>query len=119
MKIDQVPQDKGMITDNRREVCYAVDKDGRYVLAQSAGWGPKNIANRQAWDVIEEQVGRTLEKIRVGKLSPLAYHMAKNQMSEGLLAQYAGFSRWRVKRHLKPKAFGNLKSSKEYGEKKE
>jgi hypothetical protein len=111
MKIHDVPQDRGMISDDRREICYAVDEDGRYVLAQSAGWDVKNIANDQAWDIIRKQVADTLEKIDAGKLSPLAFHMVKNQMNIGLLAKYARINRWRVKRHLKPEVFKRLKPS--------
>jgi hypothetical protein len=40
--------------------------------------------------------------------SPLAYHMARNQMDVALLAQYMGLMRWRVKRHLKPRIFNKL-----------
>jgi hypothetical protein len=61
MKIDEVPQNKGMITDGLREICYAVDENGRYILAQSAGWEPKNIANDQAWMLIEEEVSQTVK----------------------------------------------------------
>ena len=111
MKIDEVPQNKGMITDDIREICYAVDENGRYVLAQSAGWEPKNIANDQAWTVIEEQISQTLKKIEAGKLSPLAFHMVKNQMNVSLLSKYVGFNRLRVKRHLKPSVFRRLKPS--------
>ncbi|WP_054698357.1 hypothetical protein [Desulfosarcina cetonica] len=56
MKIEEVPQDRGMITDDRREVCYAIDDQGRYVLTGSAGWEPKNIANRQAWEQIDQSI---------------------------------------------------------------
>ena len=56
MKIDQVPQDQGMIDGDRHEVCYAVNKQGRYVLVQSAGWEPKNVVNDQAWELIKEKV---------------------------------------------------------------
>ena len=111
MKIKEVPQDRGMITDERREICYAVDENGRYVLAESAGWNPKNIANDQAWGIISEQVSQTLKKIEAGELSPLAFHMVKNQMNVSLLSKYAGFNRWRVKRHLKPAVFKRLESS--------
>jgi hypothetical protein len=110
MKLSEVPQDRGMIDQNRlKEVCYAVDEDGSFVLAESAGWEPKNIANDLAWDLINEQVQKTLQKIRSGKLSPLAYHMERNQMGPGLLAKYSGFSRLRVRRHLKPAGFKRLK----------
>lgn len=109
MKIEEVPQERGMMPDNIHEVCYAVDDDGHYVLTASAGWDAKNIANSQAWKLIEQEIAQALKGIHSGKLSPLAFHMAKNQMNTGLLAQYASFSRWRVKRHLKPAVFKRLK----------
>ncbi|MEA3437172.1 MAG: hypothetical protein U9R43_11955 [Thermodesulfobacteriota bacterium] len=108
MKIKEVPQERGMMPDNIYEVCYALDDDGHYVLTESAGWNPKNIANNQAWEVNEQEIAKALTGIHAGKLSPLAFHMAKNQMNTRLLAQYAGFSRWRVKRHLKPAVFKSL-----------
>jgi hypothetical protein len=100
-----------MMPGNIHEVCYAVDEDGQYVLTASAGWEAKNIANNQAWEVIKQEIAKALKGIHSGKLSPLAFHMAKNQMSTGLLAQYSGFSRWRVKRHLKPSVFKRLNSA--------
>lgn len=108
MKIEEVPQDRGMINDHRREVCYAVDDQGNYILTGSAGWEPKNIANRQAWDLIDAAAAEALAKVRSGKASPLAYHMARHQMSMGLLAAYAGFGRLRVWLHLRPGPFGRL-----------
>ena len=109
MKISDVPQDRGMITDDRREICYAVDDNGNYVLAESAGWEPKNVANSQAWDIIRDQVQETLKNIEAGILSPLAFHMVNNQMNVSLLAKYVRLSRWRVRRHLKPAVFNRLK----------
>jgi hypothetical protein len=108
MKIDEVPQDRGMITGSIQEICYAVDENGRYVLAPSAGWEPKNAANHQAWELIRTEVTATLRKIRAGRLSPLAFHMVNNQMSPGLLAKYAGCSRLRVWWHLRPRGFSRL-----------
>ncbi|MBT8350322.1 MAG: helix-turn-helix transcriptional regulator [Deltaproteobacteria bacterium] len=108
MKTKEVPQERGTISDNIHEVCYAVDDDGHYEVIASAGWEAKNIANNQAWELIEQEIAKALKGIYAGKLSPLAFHMAKNQMNLGLLAQYAGFSRWRVKRHLKPGVFKRL-----------
>ena len=110
MKISEVPQDRGMIVDDElKEICYAVDDNGSFVLAKSAGWDPKNVANDQAWELIKEQVLETVEKIKAGKLSPLAYHMVRNQMDLGLLAKYVGYNRLRVWRHLKPTGFKRLK----------
>jgi hypothetical protein len=72
------------------------------------GWEPKNIANQQAWELIRKEISSEIEQIRAGKRSPLAYHMARNLMNVGLLASYAGLSRWRVRRHLKPAGFRRL-----------
>ncbi len=106
----EVPQDKELFGD-QREVCYAVDENGRYVLAESSGWEPANVANSQAWDVIRSEVEAVLAKIRAGELSPLAYYMARNQMDAKLLAGYAGLFCWQVRRHLKPGPFRSLKPS--------
>ncbi len=110
MKKNEVPQDKGIL-GHWHEIRYAVDDDGRYVLCPSSGWEPANIANQQAWELIRKQVEEVLKKIEAGELSPLAYHMTKNQMDEGLLAKYAGISCWRVKRHLRPSVFKRLRKS--------
>ena len=108
MKIDEVPQDRGMITDERREVCYAVDAHGRYVMTGSAGWEPKNIANSQAWELIDLAAAAALADVHAGKSSPLAYHMARHQMGVGLLAKYAGVNRLKVWLHLRPGPFARL-----------
>jgi hypothetical protein len=108
MKIDEVPQDNGMIEDYGHEVCYAVDDKGRYVLSPSLGWEPKNIVNSLAWDLIHQKTIEALKQIHEGKLSPLAFHMANNQMDVKLLAKYIRLPRWKVKRHLKPEGFKGL-----------
>jgi hypothetical protein len=107
MREDEVPQDQG-IAEGLKEVAYAVDAEGRYVVVPSAGWEPKNISNYQAWEVIAAQVEAARARVLAGKVSPLAYHMARNQMDVALLAQYMGFWRWRVRRHLKPAVFAGL-----------
>jgi len=107
MRRKDVPQDQGLFGE-WKEVNYAVDDDGRYVLVQSAGWEPANIANHMAWESIDAEVGAVLAKVRTGELSPLAYHMARHQMDPGLLAGYAGLFRWQVRRHMKPGAFRRI-----------
>jgi hypothetical protein len=104
---NEVPQDEG-IAEGLKEVTYAVDDDGRYVLVPSAGWEPKNISNYQAWEVIAEQIETTRRQVLANEVSPLAYHMARNLMDLALLAQYMGIMRWRVKRHMKPRVFNKL-----------
>ena len=108
MRKDEVPQD-GCLLQGQREICYALDESGHYVLEPTAGWEPKNVANIQAWEVIRDQVLEAIEGIRAGQLSPLAFHMARNQMDVGLLAAYVELPRWRVRRHLKPAVFARLK----------
>jgi hypothetical protein len=107
MNKKEVPQDKGVL-DQWHNIQYAVDENGNYTLVPSSGWEPANTANYQAWDLIEEQLSQTIEKIHAGKLSPLAYHMEKGLMDTALLAKYVKISRWRVKRHLRPDIFFRL-----------
>lgn len=107
MKKTDVPQDKGMLGDVR-VVCYVTDENGDYVVSQSSGWEPANIANRIAWESINEELADTLQRVKQGDLSPLAYHMKKCLMDVKVLSGYVNLSPWRVKRHLKPRPFKNL-----------
>ena len=84
MKVEEVPQDNGMIGDYGHEVCYAVGADGRYTLAPSLGWEAKNIVNDQAWALIVEETAKVHRLVRQGELSPIAYHQARHQMDVGL-----------------------------------
>jgi len=108
MKINDVPQDNGIIEDHGQEICYAVDEKGQYKLAHSLGWDAKNIVNDQAWELIFQEIKKIHDKVINNKLSPLAFHMAKNQMDPGLLGKYVSIAKWRVKRHLKPNVFKGL-----------
>lgn len=111
MQKNDVPQDEALF-DGKKEICYAVDESGRYVLAESAGWEPANIANLQAWEVIHADITAVLARVRAGEVSPLAYHMARHQMDAKLLAGYAGLFTWQVRRHMNPGPFGKLKPSR-------
>jgi hypothetical protein len=108
MHKNEVPQDEALF-NGMSEVCYAVDESGRYVLAESAGWEPANIANLQAWEVIHAEVASVLAKVKAGEASPLAYHMVRHQMDAKMLASYAGLFGWQVRRHMKPAPFAKLK----------
>ncbi len=110
MRENEVPQDQG-IAEGLKELTYAVDADGRYKLVPSAGWEPKNISNYQAWEVVAAQVGEARKAVMAGTVSPLAFHMARNQMDLALLAQYMGLPRWRVWLHLRPWGFNRLSNS--------
>ncbi len=110
MKKKDVPQDIGM-TNGVLEIIYAVNNEGRYELIQSAGWEAKKVTLNQAWDVIIDEITGVIKKVKIGKLSPLAFHMAKNQMNISLLAKYVRMNRLRIKWHLKPEIFKKLKPS--------
>jgi hypothetical protein len=109
MKKAEVPQDnEGLLEGKLREVCYAVDESGNYVTVLSTGWTPKNAALKQAWEAVNEKVEEVKMKVLEGKLSPLAFYMEKNIMDIKLLSQYTGISKWRIRRHFKPKLFNKL-----------
>lgn len=109
MRKQDVPQDEGVL-DDEKVVSYALDTDGQYCLTTSAGWDPVNCANRLAWQDIKLQLDAVRQQIGRGEVSVLAYYMTRAQMDVALLASYSGISRWRVRRHLKPKVFRKLSS---------
>jgi len=113
MNIQDVPQDNaGFLKEGKvRDVCYAVDDEGNYSQVLSVGWTPKNEAIKQAWDQVNSKAEKIRQKVINGKLSPLAYHMEKGLMNIALLSQYTGFSRWTIRRHLKPLRFKKLSSA--------
>jgi hypothetical protein len=107
MKINDVPQDDaGFLKAGKvRDVCYATDEEGKYTQILSVGWDPKNEAMRQAWDQVHAKAEKVRQKVLSGKLSPLAFHMERCMMNSTLLSQYTGFSRLKVWRDRRPKAF--------------
>ena len=79
---------------------------------------PENVVLNQAWDEINKKVEETKKKIEEGELSPLAYHMEKNIMDEGMLSQYMDISKRKVAKHLEPSGFSSLdaKTLEKYAE---
>ncbi|WP_299600480.1 hypothetical protein [uncultured Aquimarina sp.] len=119
MKKEEVPQDESCFSHtNMKEVVYAVDKDGKYGKALSSGWEAKTIALNESLDLIEEQLQETIQKIKEGELSPIAYYMESQRMDVVVLSGYVGIWQWKVKRHLKAKTFKKLsdKTLKKYAE---
>ena len=109
MKEEDVPQDKSYLTNSLiREMCYAVDKDGKYTTVVSEGWEPKDIALKNSIQLINERTETARIEFVNGIASPLAYFMEKNKMDVGILSSYVGIWKWRVKRHFKPAVFKNL-----------
>jgi hypothetical protein len=108
MNRSEVPQSGGLYGD-LREVAYAVDENGRYVLEPSLGWDAKGIANSQFWKTVEATARTAMARVEKGEAGPLLFYMAIYQMDANLLAKYVGISAWRVRRHLRPGAFAKLK----------
>lgn len=109
MKTEDVPQDlkyaKGTVV---RDIAYAVDNDGKYTSVVSDGWDVKTDALDLAWDEINEQCDDILKRIKNGTSSLLEYYAAKGLMDVRLLSTYTGISKWRIRRHFKPKNFNSL-----------
>ena len=109
MKKDEIPKDYSALASHFRELCYAKDNDGNYTTGLSTGWDVKTSALDQAWDDIKLRIEETLEEIKKGKKTPLAYFMELRLMDSKLLSQYAEIWHFRVKRHLNnPKVFKKL-----------
>jgi hypothetical protein len=108
MKASDVPQD---ITyyEGKKRACYALDDAGKYTIVPSSGWSAEEVINSLAvaqWEAILEETRRA---VRAGKKSPLCYHMERRQMTPSILAKTAGFTCFRLKRHLHPEIFSKLK----------
>lgn len=109
MKKENIPQDKSTLSQkNMRELCYAVDKDGKYATGLSTGWEPKTIALDLTMEDIVKRATIAKEEVYVGKYSPIYYFMIVTKMDLGVLAGYMGKSKWKIKRHFKPGIFKKL-----------
>ncbi|SDX03782.1 hypothetical protein [Aequorivita viscosa] len=109
MKKKEVPQDKSNLESaNFRELCYAVDEDGKYTTANSSGWEPKTVALNNAIEEINERIEDAKNRVQKGETSPIEYCMELHKMDVGILASYVGLWQWRVKRHFKPAVFKKL-----------
>lgn len=119
MKKEQVPQDKGSLSEsNLNELCYALDENGNYTTVPSSGWDVKSIALDESMALIQERIDQANKQISEGKLSPIPYFMELHKMDLPLLASYTGIHRWFVKRHFNPKRFKKLsdKTVKKYAD---
>lgn len=112
MKKEEVPQDDGKLLEGKFKVVkYAVDEEGRYDKVASVGWEPENVVMEQAWDAINQNVEQARQQFLKGEWSPLRYHMEKNLMELGMLADHMDMFRWRVWWHFRPSAFNKLSPS--------
>ena len=112
MKKEEIPQDNGALNKLTKEVCYAVDKDGKYTTELSTGWEVKANALDAAWEDIQQRVATAKQKVLNHEASPLLYFMELRLMDVAIVAAYTGFWQWTVKQHLKPAVFEKLSEKK-------
>jgi hypothetical protein len=108
MKKDEVPQDLSSLGRITREVCYATDNSGKYVTELSSGWDVKIKALDAAWGEIAIRIASAKQKVLNNNASPILFFMEDRIMDTSILADYTGFWRWQIKRHLKPAVYNKL-----------
>ena len=108
MNDHEVPQDGIRTYGGRRKLFYAVDPEGAYVTVPSSGWEAEEIATGSALEEIERLKRDAWRRASAGMTSPLEYYMYCRRMDLALLAMTAGLSRWRIRRHFKPRVYARI-----------
>ena len=65
-----------------------------------------------AWADIEKRIESAKQQVLNKQASPLLFFMEYRLMDISILADYTGFWKWQIKRHLKPKVFHQLPAKK-------
>jgi hypothetical protein len=87
---------------------YSLDKDGNWSRKMVSNWGHKEIIAGQTWIIVQERLNAAKERVLKGETSPIDYYMVKCIMDVKLCSEFTGFSKHKVKQHLKPKVFKKL-----------
>jgi hypothetical protein len=112
MKKDELPQDLGALGKITGEVCYVVDESGNYTTKLSNGWEVKSSALEVAWKDVEQRINAAKLKVDKREASPILFFMELRVMDIAIVADYTGFWKWQVKRHLKYSVFEKLSEAK-------
>jgi hypothetical protein len=88
---------------------YSIDQEGNWNRKMLANWGAKEIVNTQTWIIVQERLNEAKRKVISGEMSPIGFFMVKCIMDVKLCAQFTGFSRFSIKKHMKPSVFKKLK----------
>ena len=118
MKKDAIPQDLSSLGKITKELCYATDDSGKYTTELSKGWEVKIKALDVAWEDVNRRIESAREQVLKNQASPLLFFMEYRLMDIKILADYSGFWKWQIKRHLKPRVFNSLsdKTLKKYAD---
>lgn len=108
MNTDDVPQHQAKAFEGRSKLLYAQNADGHYVGVPSSGWEAEEIVLDQAIAEFARQAREAWQRAKAGETAALEYHMYRARMDLTILAQSTGYSKWRVRRHLKPAVFAGL-----------
>jgi hypothetical protein len=111
MKKEDVPQNNDNLNNGIREVQYAVDENGNYTQVLSFGWKPKNDALKMAVNLVDEIIENARQDVLKEEKSPIWFFMLLKQMDITILKQTIGFSRFKIKRHFKPRFFKKLSNN--------
>ena len=107
MKKEDVPQEE-WITGYGTRACYAIDEKGKFGVTPSKGWEVEMIVNAQALAEVDQRIENARQMVLSGTASPLLYHMERNHLDIKLMADISNQSRWKIRRHLKPRHFARL-----------
>jgi hypothetical protein len=108
MQKKDIPQDPSGLDKFTKDICYAVDENGKYTTAQSRGWDVNATALDITWNDIENRVKETRQRVLKGEVSPILFFMELRLMDLKMLSSYTGIWKWQIKRHLKPNIFSKL-----------
>lgn len=89
-------------------VLYVEKEDGSYGRVESASFLSKNYLDDYL-DKVRKWDAGLKDKLDKGEISPVYYYMIMLEMGEGDLASRVGISKWRLRKHLKMKAFEKIK----------
>ncbi|MCD6292694.1 MAG: hypothetical protein J7M09_04480 [Deltaproteobacteria bacterium] len=106
----KVPQDNISTLANHKKAIYATTETGAYKIIASSGWEVEEEVTKQALKELERLSAEAYRKALSGEVSPLYFHMYDQRMDPQILAQTAGISKWRLKRHFKAEVFARLSS---------
>ncbi len=109
MKKSEVPQDKSSLEKVQvKELCYAVDDQGKYTTELSSGWEPKSIVQHETLKLLQERIEQSKLDVKDELVSPIVYFMELHRMDWNTLGAYMNRWVWRIKRHAKPSVFKKL-----------
>lgn len=87
---------------------YSIDNEGHWDSKMVVNWGAKEIVNTQTWTIVQERIREAKEKVLKGEMSPVGFYMVKCIMDKKLCSEFTGFSKCKIRKHMKPKHFKKL-----------